>query len=143
MKGARQSTKIASKGQVVAVGGFTSASFEFARPGDSVSGTPAPVQCVVTLPITKTAGGAMNATAESIQLEVSPDDGTTWYQVYNAAGDPAPLNLLTSLSGVAQGTARKVAFIMAFLPGLYRAKIAGDGVDDTYTIDEDWLIVVA
>ena len=135
----RNQARFAAAGTVIPVAPWTSAAVQAPRPPASIAGTPAPQYGTLFLALTKTAGGTINPASESVRVQVSQDNGVSWCDVYDQVGDAAPVNLLAGQTGK---SAVAIAVPIALFD-VMRIRIAGDGNDDTYILDQDLTIHVA
>lgn len=88
---------------------------------------------VVTLSfgLVKTGGGTINPATESLTI-LRSEDGVNFCDLYEANDDSAPANFLAGQIG--KSVVAKSLEIRAKPGQVFKAKLAGDGVDDTYTI---------
>lgn len=122
--------QLANANQAVGVGGYTGAGVEIPRL-DLGNGRLNGQVVNFKFRITKTAGGNVDPNAERLEIQKS-SDGTTWHSIYPTTSDGTPINFLAGKTGAtAEG-----AFDMIAVPGdLWRPKLTGDGVADTWTIE--------
>ena len=127
---------ILAEAQSVTTSGLDGDPIEILQSPSQVGGAPQAGTGFLYLAVTKTAGGTIDATTETIKLMATNDAGSTWFDVFQSHEDTDPVNFLTGVDGQ---TAFARAFPIRIFP-VMKVVIDGDGATDTYDIDADIVI---
>lgn len=136
---AKNTLSLVTPGQAVGVGGYVGAgAFVAEIPLLDVGTGPRNDGTVsFSFGLTKTAGGNIDPSTESLRL-LRSSDGTNFCELYESNGDSSPVNYL---AGQNSASVKKSLEIRAKPGQSFKLVYAGDGVADTCTLDFAFLDV--